>query len=141
MIHGRFADSDALAPILTAPYTEFAVVTPKPGHHDVVANILTHLVAAMNEPSCPAVGGTFGPVIETEGNYLLLIGWQTVEVRVCQGPRCCVAAHAHWHVWRPSLDTHTHIQEHWDSVKSMRSIEELLGNAEVKITHVKLIAQ
>ncbi|TFY79708.1 hypothetical protein EWM64_g4303 [Hericium alpestre] len=92
MFHGQFDSED--------------VVTPKAGHEDVVKSILTKLSVLLNESESPAVGGAFAPIIEKEGSYLLLVGWNSVE-------------------------------DKW--AKSLQIMEELLGNANITLSYVKLL--
>ncbi|TFY75291.1 hypothetical protein EWM64_g8721 [Hericium alpestre] len=106
MLHGQFDIEGAPSAVLNAPVTEFGVVIPKAGHEDVVKSVLTKLTVLLNEPESPAVGGAFAPIIEKDGSYLLLIGWNSVE-------------------------------DKW--AKSLQIMEELLGNAEITLSHVKLL--
>lgn len=80
IIHANF-QSD-YTPVFAAPVTEFALVTPKPGVDRKVTEAKVHAIAVMAgiTPGCKAISGTWGPVVEKDETYLLVLGWLTVEV-------------------------------------------------------------
>ncbi|TFY79705.1 hypothetical protein EWM64_g4304 [Hericium alpestre] len=85
LINAHFEVEGAPFSVLSAPVTEFGIVTPKAGHEAEVKNILTKLAAFLNEAESAAVGGVFAPTVEKEGSYLLLVGWDSVEEKSAKG--------------------------------------------------------
>ncbi|KII94714.1 hypothetical protein PLICRDRAFT_97571 [Plicaturopsis crispa FD-325 SS-3] len=78
LIHAKF-DKDPTA-ALTAPATEYAVLTLKEGgSFEVVDKVL----AAVTAQETPAVrGAVYGPSVESDRKLIMAIGWDSVEVRL-----------------------------------------------------------
>ncbi|KAI0066127.1 hypothetical protein BV25DRAFT_1504494 [Artomyces pyxidatus] len=66
-------------PLLGAPVTEYLWITPKEGLKDEVAAFIDTLVASLNDPATPAVGGTYAPLVERPDTFIMLAGWPSLE--------------------------------------------------------------
>lgn len=80
IIHANLTSD--FTPVFAAPVTEFALVTPKAGNDRKVTEAALSAICAIVgvTPGCKAISGTWGPVVEKDQTYLLLLGWLTVEV-------------------------------------------------------------
>lgn len=79
-MHANFTSD--YAPIFAAPVTEFALITPKAGtDREKTEALLAEICAiAGSGPQCKAIQGSWGPVVEKDDLYLLILGWETVDV-------------------------------------------------------------
>ncbi|KAA1472542.1 hypothetical protein DENSPDRAFT_778197 [Dentipellis sp. KUC8613] len=84
LFHGVFADTAILERVLSAPVVEIVEVSPKDKSEAGQAK-LRELLARMEKVTnssgkeSAAVAGIGGPVHEREGDWVVLIGWQSVE--------------------------------------------------------------
>ncbi|KAI0046031.1 hypothetical protein FA95DRAFT_1671931 [Auriscalpium vulgare] len=72
---------------LRAPITEVLWVTPKTDatQSDVVAT-LDKLVAYANNPRTGVIAASYGPVVETPGTYIVVVGWSSFKAYVSECP-------------------------------------------------------
>lgn len=82
MFHVHFEPS--IAAIVNGPFTSLALITKlKPGKsgEDLTA-VMSSLTGAKGVPGCH--GGAFGKVVEKEGQFAFMTGWDKVEVLIVE---------------------------------------------------------
>jgi hypothetical protein len=74
-------EEDAAVPCLEAPFVELKKISPKQGvTMEVIDKALEKYVAYMKDSSSGVVGATYGPVIEEQGQFIMVVGWKSIEV-------------------------------------------------------------
>jgi len=80
IIHAAW-EENAAVPCLKAPCVELKKISPKQGvTMEVIHRALDKYVAYMKDPSSGAVGATYGHVIEEQKQFIMVVGWQSIEV-------------------------------------------------------------
>jgi len=80
LIHASW--DERAVPCLQAPFVELTKITPKPGiTKEAMQEALDRYVAYMNDPKSGAVGATYGHVVEEPEQFIIVVGWKTLEVR------------------------------------------------------------
>jgi hypothetical protein len=79
VIHAAW-EEDAAVPCLEAPFVEMKKISPKPGvTMEAIDKALDKIVAYMKNSS-GVVGATYGPVIEEQEQFIMVVGWKSIEV-------------------------------------------------------------
>ncbi len=75
-------EEDAAVPCLEAPFIELKKISPKQGvTMEAIHRALDKYVAYMKGPSSSGVvGATYGPVIEEQEQFIMVVGWKSIEV-------------------------------------------------------------
>ncbi|KAI0252377.1 hypothetical protein BJV78DRAFT_1202466 [Lactifluus subvellereus] len=80
MIHAYWEVDEAL-PCLKAPFIELTKITPKNGVATVaIQALLDKYIAHMRNLTNQVVGATYGQVVEKPEQFILVIGWKSMEV-------------------------------------------------------------
>jgi len=76
MLHAKFNKDPTKA--FTAPVTEIAVLTATPGKpREEIGKLLD--VISSQEPNSKVTLSTWGPVVEKEDVFILVVGWESLE--------------------------------------------------------------
>ncbi|KAI0043173.1 hypothetical protein FA95DRAFT_440131 [Auriscalpium vulgare] len=78
LVHALFPSSPVA--LLSAPLTEFATVTPKPGRGDAVRALVERLAQELNAEGSQAAGAVWAPIVEEPERVVLVVGWPSHEV-------------------------------------------------------------
>jgi len=84
VLHGHFAEDfkNEIRPILVAPVTEIALITAKSAEQlEETKTKTTELIETAVRPSLGCHGYVLGNFVEDPNKLLVLVGWDTVEVR------------------------------------------------------------
>src|SRR5712675_925548 len=80
IIHASW--DEKAVPCLKAPFVELTKISPKPGiTKEAMEEALDKYVAYMNDLSSEAVGATYGHVVEEPEEFIIVVGWKTIEVK------------------------------------------------------------
>lgn len=80
MIHASW-EVDEARPCLKAPFIELTKITPKKGVETVAIHVvLDKYVADMCNLTNQVVGATYGQVVEKPEQFILVVGWKSMEV-------------------------------------------------------------
>ena len=80
IIHAAW-EENAAVPCLKAPFIELKKFSPKQGvSMEVIHRALDKYIAYMKDPSSGAVGATYGHVIEEREQFIMIVGWKSIEV-------------------------------------------------------------
>lgn len=116
---------------LSAPVTEFAVLTMKSGKpKDDVEKLLDAISKELDATQRTYLPTLWGPCIEDRNTFLMLVGWDTVEVRTLRGNPS-------------SADVEVNVfQTHRETVKG-DALESLIAHifelVDGHLSHVKLL--
>jgi hypothetical protein len=74
-------EEDAAVACLEAPFVELKKISPKQGVTvEAIHKALDKYVAYMKASSSGVVGAAYGPVIEEEEQFIMVVGWKSIEV-------------------------------------------------------------
>ncbi|KAI0269753.1 hypothetical protein BC834DRAFT_569223 [Gloeopeniophorella convolvens] len=78
MVHVNFTADPT--PAFKAPVTEYVYITPNsPEDKSTVQGYIDRIAAWANDPSTVALGGARGSTVERPEEYVLVIGWPSIE--------------------------------------------------------------